>query len=129
MKKGLLGLLAAMTLAGGVAHAGQVYDSAYCYKNADSSGGCYGTFAGFRDTTNANDYAEFYSPYNGNGGGIYFYGSLANVGYSCTVNISTTPSWLLPTAMIGHSYFSVAWDKNANCTSTSFINTSTSTTK
>ncbi len=132
MKKRLLALVAALTLAGmtGAAHAGQVGDSAYCSKNADGSGYCYGTFAGFRNTSNYNDFAEFYSPPLGNSTASFsFYASFNGVWCSCTASASTTPAWLLTTALTAHSYFSISWDSNAACTLTNFINASWSTTK
>jgi hypothetical protein len=111
------------------AHAGQVSDSASCSKNPDGSGSCYGSYAGFRNTSGPGDYAEFVGGTNGASNDITFYASLAGSFYSCDVNLSTTPTWLLSGQMTGHSYFAVNWNSSGQCTNLTVINGSWTTTK
>ncbi|QSQ25972.1 hypothetical protein JY651_14040 [Pyxidicoccus parkwayensis] len=99
-----------------VALAGYKAESAYCYKNTDGSGGCYGSLLGFRNHAGANTYAYFVQYYSGV---KYFYANYTSgtttTYFSCTPNTATGAQW---TKALNHSgYFSVYWDASGMCNS------------
>jgi hypothetical protein len=99
-----------------LAYAGQTYQDAYCYKNTDGSGGCYGNFSGFRYDTGTSTQAYFYKS---DSGSKSFYGAFTNssgtlVTGSCTPDAATAALW--SKAMAHEGYFSIQWNTSATCT-------------
>jgi hypothetical protein len=99
-----------------LAYAGSSADSAYCYKNTDGSGACYGNFRGFRGHAGANTYAYFYKS---DAGSKFFYGGYTNTStnvttyVSCTADASTAAMW--SKAIAHESYFSISWNSSGSC--------------
>jgi hypothetical protein len=100
-------------LSASVAEAGYKTEYASCYKNADNSGGCYGTLLGFRNaagTSWASFYrvtAETYSYYS-------FSGSLNNQYYSCTPNAQLAAMW--HDFMTARGRIQIEWNASGQCT-------------
>jgi hypothetical protein len=99
-----------------LAYAGQTYENAYCNKNADGSGNCYGNFRGFRYDANALTRAYFYK---NDGGSKSFYGYAPNgsnvmTAGSCTPDAAVAALW--SKAMAHEGYFSIQWDTTGTCT-------------
>lgn len=102
---------------GGVASAGSTSQSAYCNKNTDGSGSCYGTMLGFLNSAGENNYARFYKNTSGTRSFYALYASSSTttaVGHSCTPNATVSAIW--DKAMQHRGYFSIQWDTSGSCT-------------
>ena len=124
--KKLVPVLSVAVLGGAsLASAGSSADSAYCYKNTDGSGGCYGNFRGFRAHAGANTYAYFYKS---DAGTRSFYGAYTNTTSGVTTYVSCTPdastATLWTKALANEGYFSIYWNASGSCTSLYLANDS-----
>lgn len=101
-----------------LASAGTTSESAYCYKNTDGSGSCYGTFLGFRNHAGSSTYAYFYK---NDSGSKSFSGAYTNTSTSVTTYFSCTPDAatgaLWSKALAHNGYFSISWNSSGVCTS------------
>lgn len=106
-----------------LAYAGSTSESAYCYKNTDGSGSCYGNFLGFRNHAGSGTYAYFYK---NDGGSKYFYGAYTNTSTSTTTYVSCTPdaatAALWTKALAHEGYFNIQWNTSGTCTYLSLYN-------
>ncbi|MCY1020082.1 hypothetical protein [Pyxidicoccus sp. MSG2] len=104
----------AALVAAPAALAGYKTESAYCYKNTDNSGGCYGSLLGFRNHSGSNTYAYFTQYYSGSKyfNAAYTSGTTTTY-FSCTPNAATAVQW--PKAMNHQGYFTVYWDASGAC--------------
>ena len=83
----------------------------YTHLRQVSGYACSGTLAGFRDTTNTTDFAEFFSqPSYGS-----FEASYNGTYYTCVAPSSMLSVWPSTVASRGY-YFDVFMDLNGNCT-------------
>jgi hypothetical protein len=100
-----------------LAYAGATSESAYCYKNTDGSGACYGTFLGFRNHAGASTQAYFFK---NDGGSRSFFGAYTNTSTGVTTSGSCTPdaatSALWSKALAHQGYFSIQWNASGVCT-------------
>jgi hypothetical protein len=106
-----------------LAYAGSTTESAYCYKNTDGSGSCYGTFLGFRNHAGSGTYAYFYKHSSGSKSfsGAYTDTSTNTTSYfSCTPDAATGALWTKAVAAQG--YFSISWNTSGTCTYLSLYN-------
>jgi hypothetical protein len=88
-----------------------------CKGNDDGSGACFGTFASFRNSTDATARAVFELNAAATESVVYyqFNATLSGVDYACTANAPTlAAAW--PMAMAARGYFFVKWDSQGNCT-------------
>jgi hypothetical protein len=86
-----------------------------CYLNADSSGQCLGTFVGFRDSSNPNDYVYIGTDLSPSPTGT-FNAKFQGVAYSCFVS-NSSPLWPYWHASVAATdWFSVHWDSTGHCT-------------
>ena len=87
----------------------------WCYKEADGSGSCGGTFTGFRATADVNAYAFVQSQINGLGPvTATFSAELNGVQYSCTAQDAPVIDALFHLAATQH-YFAIQWDAFGIC--------------
>lgn len=95
-------------------HAGYTHQSASCFKNADGSGECRGTFAGFRASPNPGDYAYF--QYNSTPGYVTyaFYATYNGVFYMCAPNATLVSMW--DVIQNNRGYFNISWNASGTCT-------------
>lgn len=101
---------------GGVAVAGSTTQSAYCIKNADGSGRCYGTMLGFLNSAHGSTYARFYKNTSGTRSFYALYAPTSTdsaVGHSCTPDAEVSAIW--DKAMQHRGYFSIQWDTAGTC--------------
>jgi hypothetical protein len=95
---------------------GPLPQTAYCYRYLDNSGGCGGTFAGFRADSDANTYAFVATSTWGNG--RTFYANYRGAYYGCAVN----PYWSadlknqIEKLPMHKGYFWISFDSNGYCT-------------
>jgi hypothetical protein len=118
MRNVLFGLTIAIATICGVkdSFAGATNDLYSCYRNADNSGFCSGSFKAFNEGY-GKDAAEFY-----NTGSVYtFWADVADQQtgvdkfYSCTFPANTPYASVLPNVLTMRSGFYVDWDSNGNC--------------
>lgn len=127
-KKTLLAL--ALVVAGflslhpSTSHAGLTSDWASCYRSPDGSGGCQGTFHGFRNHADPNAQATFYAADSYPAG--YFSAYLDGQYYFCAAYNNSYPqvSAFWNTAMTAHGFFALYWDTAGNCSYLSVSNVS-----
>jgi hypothetical protein len=108
-----LGVVAASTLLTSDARAGAQYGAwEYC-----ATGACEGTYMGFRNSPNPNDYVEFFiNPNPGFAPGV-FYASYAGNFYTCYVPTTGTElaaAFLAAPSMSGGFY--ISWNSSGQCT-------------
>jgi hypothetical protein len=108
-----LGLLA---LSPKTSHAGYTQNWISCSKNADGSGQCQGTFAGFRNHSDPYAWVSFNIRNTGLGS---FMASLNSRYYACTAY--STGSYaavgaIWPSMMATHEGFVIYWDAAGTCT-------------
>ena|SRR5262252_8959753 len=105
---GLIVLAAPLLTSGSRAGDGDHY--AGCSKNADGSGGCFGTWRDFRNsagTTNNFYFSQFED------GSKFFGATWAGVQYTCRPNAATAAGWAL--ALTFTSYINIGWDASGTC--------------
>jgi hypothetical protein len=97
---------------------GQNGPTEYC-----STGVCYGTMGGFRNSSNAGDYAYFQAT---GGGGAYgnFYASYAGSYYSCYLPTGSPLISSFPETLSPMGFFWIAWNSSGQCTSFYLVNSS-----
>jgi hypothetical protein len=87
-----------------------------CFTSGTGGGGCSGSYASFRASTDASAFASFNEHAVGNSDTYYFTAYSSGSYYSCT---ATDPAIvaLWPQAMEGKAAFNVGWDATGKCTS------------
>ena len=107
-------IVVALMLAAAPSHAGYVWtDSAYCIKDASGAGFCIGTVRGFRRSTNAGDYTDFYVSNTGSVGFEAIYNGSYN---SCWLPAGAQSVALAQFTTQGNAYFYIRWDASGTCT-------------
>ncbi|MFY0567908.1 hypothetical protein ACN28E_29320 [Archangium lansingense] len=102
--------------AGTVARGGARYTSAFCVRNADASGHCYGSLVAFRNHENGATSAEFSVSSDG---AMLFKAEFAPTAtapvtsMSCTPNAKVAAFW--DKALSHHGYFNIYWDAAGTC--------------
>jgi hypothetical protein len=95
----------------------QYSQSCGCSQNS-SGGSCSGTMAAFKNSSDANAYAEFYESATSGGISRFFGAEFGGTGYWCdassVANIGTM--WPGITANMQNVYFSVQWNASNQCT-------------
>jgi hypothetical protein len=116
--KKMVPMLSVAVLGGAsLAYAGYTSESAYCYKNSDGSGACYGSLLGFSNHAGASTQAYFYK---NDSGSKSFYGAYTNTSTgvttsgSCTPDAATGALWSKALSLTG--YFHIQWDSTGTCT-------------
>lgn len=122
MKKLRIDLAAVLVLVAGTATASTVWHYASCYKNADGSGACQGTFQGFRDQTYAKSYVEFEQSSDGS---RLFRAALTNgdangVSAWCIPDATVAPMW--PQAMAHNGSFYIHFTAGGVCDQLRLVN-------
>jgi len=121
---GLLGAgvaLASLFLASDAGAGAQYGDYEYC-----STGFCEGTFGGFRNSSNAGDFVNFWYFTNSAGANEPgFLASYAGSYFSCeVVSGSTTLFTAWPTVMAPTTFFYITWNSSGQCTTLETFNAS-----
>ena len=117
------GLVGAAALVAIVAHSAQVdagatFSTAYC-GGTSTSGSCYGTFAGFRNSPDPTAVVNFSTDIAG--GALTFYATFGGAQYTCVMPSSFTT--MRDSAIAANGYFYVSWSLGT-CGRLMFINSS-----
>jgi hypothetical protein len=116
-------LLGALSLAGILAfttplNAGSTYSSAYCGGNY-TSGSCYGTFDGWRNSPDPTARFQFTTDVTSTT--MQFYAIYNNTMYTCTMPTSAGYSGMRDQSISARGYFYVNWSLG-NCSNVQFAN-------
>src|SRR5262245_39950844 len=108
----LIAVSAVLLLAAPV-RAGSTFQDAYCSKNADGSGLCYGTFRGFRASTDPTASANFQQTSAGDLGFQANWHGSPNV---CVAARTSSVGAMWPVAMASSGWFAITWNSLGQCT-------------
>jgi hypothetical protein len=117
MMKKLASGLALLTLRATSAHAGASYEAAYCEKNTDGSGNCYGTMLAFRNHWSSSTYASFEDATDSLPAfraSYQFATSMPVINVYCVPTSTVRPFFSRAASHTG--YFAISWNAAGECT-------------